>query len=405
MGLKFDKQNIVAWIIVGALQLLALLILIPVAANIHHEYFTAFLGSGWAWLVTYVYAIVETVGLALIPMMHTAFKNRKNRIAFPVSLVCFSVIFSFDVYMNNVVFHNKGVEHNKKAFSDAVVKRVDLSTELLTLKNRFESEQKLFDKDEAKRQAERDNLVKTMRKLDSLSIVYAENGDSRRSAQYDKSAKSKRSELRQSESTSAEGKQRLERLENAYLQERGKQEKQARSDESKSAEESNSVGWFNELCSHYPGVIFLVMAVFISGMTGFVIDKNQLIVYEVAEEKRNVPRKRYATLILDYLADKTFGKNDVGVQKRLELASELKFSGDLGAATKQLYEMELTQADKRFKDVGIIPRQVFATKFRISPQAVHQRIKDYEERINKAVGLDHRNVNGKLSPLPSEVDG
>lgn len=138
MGLKLDTNNIRGWLCVAALQVLALSLLAPASAMIHQKFFAVWLGEGLAWLVSIAYAIIETLGLAFIPMMYKAWKNKRHRFAFPLTLCCFLIILSFDVYMNNAMFSRRSAEHTKAVVETNVADKVESLESVVALRKNLE---------------------------------------------------------------------------------------------------------------------------------------------------------------------------------------------------------------------------------------------------------------------------
>lgn len=406
MSFKLGEKNIVAWIFVGALQFVALMLLVPVAATIHQKYFAIIFGDTAAWFLAIGYGLAEVLAFAVLPMMHTAFKNKRLRVMFPVTLLCFLIAVAYDVYINNDVFKKRQADYAQTLIDNRVKNEVEKSDAANRILARIDRMKLSFDTYEPTRIAERNRNRRVMSEYDSLSLAYAKIGWSITSRRYADLANRLRNDVSSSESLTQNEKTAIEKLESQYNAEIEKTIASAKVDGNKLASAEASSNWFNDFCKHYPGIIFLVLAVIVSGVSGFVVDKYGLIVYEKRDtDRREAARKRWSAMLIDIALAKIFKRGDVVIEKKAELATKVRFSDDRGMATKQLYEMELTGADKKFKDMGIYPRQAFASQFGMSLQAVHNRLKDYEKRLFESKPGKDKQGNGSLtSSLPSSVD-
>lgn len=404
MSFKLGEKNIVAWSFVAALQVVALMLLIPVAGTIHQKYFAMIFGNTPAWFLAIAYGLAEVLGFAMLPMMHTAWKNKRIRLLFPATLICFMIAIAYDVYINNDIFKKRQAEYAQNLIENHVERKVSTSVAVLELKSRLDKTERNFSENDNARTIERNRNRIIISKYDSLSLAYAGADQPFYAKRYSDMAERLRADIRASESASQKEKLAIEKMESQYRSEIEKETSQAKSEGKDVATAEASNNYFNDFCKHYPGVIFLVLAVIVSGISGFVVDKYELIIYEVPD-RREVARKRWTSMLLDLAIAKIFKRNDPIIEKKIELAAEVRFLDDRTMATKQLYEMELTRADQKFKGMGIYPRQAFATQFHMSLQAVHNRLKDYERKLLDSNGQQGKNGNGNLAPsLPSGMD-
>lgn len=403
MSFKLGEKNIAAWIFVGVLQIVALMLLIPVAGTIHQKYFAMIFGDTAAWFLAIAYGLAEVLAFAILPMMHTAWKSKRIRVMFPATLIAFMLAIVYDVYINNDIFKKRQAEYAQTVIDDHVEQKVSTSTIVLELKRRLDKAEDEFAANDEARAAERNRNRLIVAKYDSISLVNADIGLSIHAQRYSNMAERLRADIRASETLSQKEKSAIEKLESQYRIEIEKEKALAKSEGKNVATAEASQNRFNDLCKQYPGIIFLVLAVIVSGVSGFVVDKYELIVYTV--DRKDAANKRWTSMLRDIAIAKIFKRNDPIIEKKSELAAEAIFLNDKGLATKQLYEMELTGADQRFKEMGIHPRQVFASQFGMSAQAVHNRLRDYETRLLKSNGHNGKSGNGNLAlPLPSSVD-
>lgn len=398
MGLKLDTNNIRGWICVAALQILALSLLAPASAMIHQKFFAVWLGEGLAWLVSIAYAIIETLGLAFIPMMYTAWKNKKHRFAFPLTLCCFLIILSFDVYMNNAMFSRRSAEHVKSTVEANVINKVDALESVVTLRKSFEIEERAFNLEETSRQKERNELRKNIAVFDSLSQENAKVGNNYSALLNSRRANELRDSKAKSEMESDRDRAKVEKARSAYFSEKNRQATAIQKAESDLANVKAEATALSDFFSHYPGLILLVTGLFVSGMTGFVIDRNKLMDYVKSDESRKaVVRKKWFAIVTDFLLVKMFGRTSEEKQQAQQNAETLRFSEDINVATLQLFELESSGQDRNLKLQGKHPRQVFAAKFGISEQAIYKRLKHQESRALEE--LANKPLNGKSHSL------